>query len=76
MIQGGFARDAALSKVAELPLHFPDEVPSPTEFDLFSTDNGSMEEQRAFEIWWKKQTGRSAVVISGFEYEATLELKE
>ena len=47
-----------------------------SEFDVFSTKMDSMEEQRAFEIWWKKQTGRSAVVINGFEYEATLELNE
>lgn len=45
----------------------------PTEFDLFHTDDQTTPEvQRAFEIWWKRQTGRSAIVIAGFEYVDTL----
>jgi len=47
-----------------------------TEFDLFSTKIDSMESQRAFEIWYKKQTGRSAIVVSDFDYMATLELDD
>jgi hypothetical protein len=43
-------------------------------FDLFHVPSGvSLEEQRAFEIYWKKYTGRTALAISGVEYVATLE---
>ena len=50
----------------------------PEEFDLFtmSYKGGQIEdilkEQRAFEIWWKRQTGRAAIVVGDFEYQATL----
>lgn len=50
----------------------------PEEFDLFTTNykGGTTEEilkeQRAFEIWWRKQTGRAAIVVGDFEYKATL----
>jgi hypothetical protein len=44
------------------------------EFDLFTTDTRgmSLEEQRAFELYWRRQTGRYAIVMDGFEYKATL----
>lgn len=45
----------------------------PDEFDVFNTDDRTTpEQQRAFEIWWKRQTGRSAIVVGGFEYKNTL----
>ena len=44
----------------------------PEEFDLFHSDEESVEVQRAFELWYRKQTGRSAIVIGNFEYKATL----
>lgn len=43
-------------------------------FDVFSMPEGtSLEEQRAFEIFWRKYTGRSCVVVSGVEYLGTLD---
>lgn len=43
------------------------------EFDLFAMPEGAtLEDQRAFEIFWRKYTGRSCVVIGGVEYLATL----
>lgn len=47
------------------------------EFDLFTmSGNPSVEEQRDFEIWWRKMTGRAAIVISGVDYKATLNYPE
>lgn len=44
------------------------------EFDLFQMPEGTaVEEQRAFEIWWRKMTGRYAIVLGGVEYKATLQ---
>lgn len=44
------------------------------EFDLFHMDgNPSPEEQRDFEIYWRKMTGRAAIVISGVEYKGTFD---
>lgn len=46
------------------------------QFDLFHMENSTPEEQREFELWWNKWTGRSAIVISGVDYIATLPYPE
>lgn len=47
------------------------------QFDLFQMPAGTpLEEQRAFEIYWKKYTGRSCIVIAGVEYMTTLDYPE
>lgn len=48
------------------------------EFDLFEVEeNLPLEQQRAFELFWKKYTGRSAIVIGGgVKYSATLSYPE
>lgn len=47
------------------------------EFDLFHMPgNPSASEQRDFEIWWRKMTGRAAIVISGVDYKTTLNYPE
>lgn len=43
-----------------------------SQFDLFHMKDSTPEEQREFELWWHKWTGRSAIVISGVEYLTTL----
>lgn len=46
-------------------------------FDVFSMPEGtSLENQRDFEIFWKKYTGRSCIVVTGVEYQTTLEYPE
>ncbi len=43
-------------------------------FDVFAMPEGvSLEQQREFEIFWRKYTGRSCIVVSGVEYLTTLE---
>lgn len=47
------------------------------EFDLFHMSGSpSAEEQRDFEIWWKKMTGRYAIVVSGVDYQGTFKYPE
>lgn len=42
-------------------------------FDVFSMPEGtSMAEQRDFEIYWKKYTGRACIVVTGVDYLTTL----
>lgn len=48
----------------------------PDEFDVFNTETDDVQIQRAFELWWRKQTGRPAIVIQGFEYKASLKYGE
>jgi len=46
-------------------------------FDVFQMPPGTpMEQQRDFEIFWKKYTGRSCIVIAGVDYLTTLEYPE
>lgn len=46
-------------------------------FDLFSMQDSTPEEMRAFEIWWNKMTGRSCIVIDGsVKYLSSLEYPE
>ncbi len=49
----------------------------PESFDVFSMPNGTpLEEQRDFEIFWRKYTGRPAIVVTGVEYMTTLDYPE
>jgi len=46
------------------------------QFDLFTSETSmSVEEQREFEIWWKRQTGRAAILVAGVQFVDTLEYK-
>lgn len=46
-------------------------------FDVFSMPEGTpLEQQRDFEIFWRKYTGRSCIVVTGVEYLTTLEYPE
>jgi hypothetical protein len=46
-------------------------------FDVFSMPEGtSLENQRDFEIFWRKYTGRSCIVVAGVEYLTTLDYPE
>jgi hypothetical protein len=47
-----------------------------SQFDLFHMKDSTPEEQREFELWWHKWTGRSAIVISGVDYLTTLPYPE
>ena len=48
------------------------------EFDLFTMDdNPTPSEQREFEIFWRKMTGRSAIVVpTGVEFKGTFKYPE
>ena len=46
-------------------------------FDVFQMPVGTpLEQQRDFEIFWKKYTGRSCIVVAGVDYLTTLEYPE
>lgn len=46
-------------------------------FDVFQMPEGTpLEQQRDFEIYWRKYTGRSCIVVAGVEYLTTLEYPE
>lgn len=47
------------------------------EFDLFQMPEGTpVEMQRDFEIFWRKYTGRSCIVVAGVTYQKTMKWGE
>ncbi len=57
---------------------WPNNMGDDEEFDLFTMDdNPTPSEQREFEIFWRKMTGRSAIVVpTGVEFKGTFKYPE
>lgn len=61
-------------KISKVHLQQPqEEAALPEAFDVFSMPEGTpLEQQRDFEIFWRKYTGRPCIVVSGVDYLTTL----